>query len=129
MAFSQDLTGEWRGTSTDIVHNFSEKVRLNFSKRKKKIDYFVKSYTPTRDSANRPFTLICHVIYKRLSEDSIYLAEDYIVSPHTPFLDRVCRQEMFLKISAHKGQLILSGVWKSYIDNCNAKGRIQFIKQ
>lgn len=128
--FCQDLSGVWKGNYRILQSlDYASKITLKFSRRKNNNEYVVKSYTPATDSGNNPITIICHVLYKRISEDSIYLAEDYVLSPNNPFMDNSCRQKMFLKLFTKKGKMILSGIWKTYFDNCNWKGTIKFIKQ
>lgn len=123
------MVGVWKGTYIEVTPQvFSSKMTLKFFIRRKRSGFVVKSYTPTHDSNNKPATLVCHVIYKKLSTDSIYLAEEYVIG-HEDFPGTSCRQEMFLKLSTEKGKLILSGIWKTYIDNCKSKGTIKFIKQ
>jgi hypothetical protein len=128
-SFSQTLEGEWRG-SYDIVSNspypsVDMPITLYFVLNKDS-SYTIFSYSWGRDKWGDDTIVVCQVLYKMTSANSIYLEETQVLRPEKA--KPACFQKMYLNIRREDKLSILEGTWKSE-NKCNSSGKIKFIKK
>jgi hypothetical protein len=126
--FSQSLEGEWKGYFTrelDIPVDITSPIKLYF-KLNKDSSYTVFSYSKGHDADGNDTIVVCKVLYRKTSADSIYLEESQVLKPKKA--PNACLQKMYLKIRREKKLTILEGTWQTEKE-CKGTGKIKFIKK
>ena len=129
-SFSQSLEGEWKGSFkyyerikgdplgyVSLVDEtpFRLKFILNSDS-----SYMVYSYTPWPNPDSRD-TIVNAVLFKKLTNDSIYLQEIRTIKPENDKSD--CWQVMRLKLIKRKRTDALEGTWTS-LGRCELAGEM-----
>lgn len=132
---SQSLEGEWKGSYAydkltyfsdfDIPVDKKNPINLYF-KFNADSSYSIYSYSKGKDIAGKDTIVVCKVLYKKTSSDSLYLEETEVLKPSNA--EPACFQKMYLKIKREKKLTILEGTWKSE-GECNSSGKIKFTKK
>lgn len=133
--FSQSLEGEWKGSYAyekliyfsdfDIPVDKKNPIKLYF-KLNPDSSYSIYSYSKGKDIAGKDTIVVCKVLYRKTSSDSLYLEETAVLKPSNA--EPACFQKMYLKIKREKKLTILEGTWKSE-GECNSSGKIKFTKK
>ena len=134
-SFSQSLEGEWKGSYAyakqtyfsdfDMPVDKKSPIKLYF-KLNTDSSYSIYSYSKGKDIAGKDTIVVCKVLYKKTSSDSLYLEETAVLKPSNA--EPACFQKMYLKIKREKKLTILEGTWKSE-GECNSSGKIKFTKK
>jgi hypothetical protein len=126
--FSQSLEGEWKGSydiDLDVPVSVTRPIKLYFVLNKDS-SYNVYSYSKGQDLDRRDTIIVCKVLYKKISEDSLYLEEIQVLKPKNAAPS--CFQKMYLKIKRKDRSILLEGTWQSE-KKCNSSGKIRFTKK
>jgi hypothetical protein len=134
-SFSQSLEGEWKGSFTygkrvyfsdyDMPVDISNSISLYF-KLNKDSSYTVYSYSRGKDVAGKDTIVVCKVLYRKTSPDSLYLEETEVLKPANA--EAACFQKMYLKIKKEKKLTVLDGTWQTEKE-CKDSGKIKFIRK
>ncbi len=125
-AFSQDLTGEWKGYYTyDEILKIPEKVSIGLSiKRNSDKSYTIFSYTKFHKNGKDTIEM-CKVLYKKIGKQTIQLEERKYKDDE---IDNSVFQKMFLRFRERDGVKELYGTWEDAGGGGPMRGDIIFTK-
>lgn len=123
---SQSLEGEWRGSYQIDYTLPSIPIKLYFTLNKDS-SYNIFSYSKGQDSKGRDTILVCKVLYKFLTKDSIQLEETEILKPKNAL--PACFQKMSLVLKRNDNSTELDGTWEHVSKECTGYGPIHFVKK